>query len=424
MAIKELTKEKLGKSKAGWVWDRKRELWTTWKVDTYFLGERHKRQGFRSEKEAQQYVEKLELQEHLKEIGVVQLLKFPKVKEVFDRHRETLESQNAQTTFDRVTKKFLSVLPSPTMTLDELKRKHFKDYADLRIKEGIKAESANREITDLSSAIHKAGDYFESLENWVIPPKLIYRPKFESTERQRVITFDERRRLIEYLLKDKRTSEREKDFLARRRAGLVLYFGLLTGLRHGEIVGALKKEFDPNRRRLRVERFKTRKTGVRWTTFEPLTETQLWVITEADKLYPQGEYFFSAAGKIHNRIYDTIQAACKKLNIPYGANVADGFVIHDARHTFVTELEHGGIDSSTTRSFSGHSKDAMMKRYAHATTDSRARAMQVIERKIGVITNGSEDTETRLRRLYEQVKAGELTFPQFKKQLENSFPVF
>jgi hypothetical protein len=29
MAIKELTKEKLGKAKAGWVWDKKREVFFT-----------------------------------------------------------------------------------------------------------------------------------------------------------------------------------------------------------------------------------------------------------------------------------------------------------------------------------------------------------------------------------------------------------
>lgn len=296
---------------------------------------------------------------------------------------------------------------------------------DLRINEGIKAESANREITELSSAIHKAGDYFENLENRTVPAKLIYRPKFEETERQRVITLDERQRLIEYLLDNKNQNEREKDFVARRRTGLVLYFGLLTGLRHGEIVAVQKKrKFDQKRRQFRVERFKTRKTGVRWTTFKPLTETQMWVLSEAAKLYPQGDFFFSAEGKKHNRIYNTLRAACKALNISYGANVVDGFVIHDARHTFVTVLEHGGIDSSTTRSFSGHSKDTMLKRYAHATIDSRSRTMQTIEREIGVITNGIEDNETRLRRIYEQVKNCKLTFPQFKKSLEDSMSVF
>jgi len=122
MAIKELTKKSLGKSKAGWTWDRKRELWTTWQVDTVFLGERHIRRGFRSAKEAQDYLEQLDLQERLKEIGVVKVIKFPKVKEVFDRHRQTLETRKSQTTFDRVTKKFLSVLPSTNVTLDDLKR--------------------------------------------------------------------------------------------------------------------------------------------------------------------------------------------------------------------------------------------------------------------------------------------------------------
>lgn len=425
MAIKELTKKFLGKTKTGWFWDRRRELFVTYQVDTQFNGERHIRRGFRSEKEAKDYIEQLKTQERLKQIGVVQIIKFPKVKDLFECHRATLLERKQQTVFDRVTNKFISLLNNPNLTLDELRRKHFKDFSDTRIKEGIKAESANREITELSAAIHSAGDYFENLENWSVPRNLIYRPSFESTERDRVITLDERQRLIEYLLNDKKQSEREKDFIARRRAGLVLFFGLLTGLRHGEISALQKKEFDRDRRRLRAERFKTRKSGVRWTVFEPLSDTQLWVLAEADKLYPTGDYFFSATGKKHNKIYTTIRTACERLEISYGKNAADGFVIHDARHTFVTVLEHGGIDSSTTRSFSGHSKDSMLKRYAHATVDSRARAMQTIEREIGInILNGNGTASAELKRIYEQVRAGKMTFAEFRKSLENSLTVF
>lgn len=421
MAIKELTKEFLGKSKAGWTWSRKRELWTTWQIDVHFNGERYIRRGFRTEADAKEHLEKIKLQEKLKEIGVVQLIKFPKIKELFDRHRQTLETNKQISTFDRVTKKFLALLTNPNLTIDELKRKHFKDFADARINDGIKPESANREIGDISAAIHKAGDYFENLENWSVPENLIYRPSFEPSERDRVITTDERTRLINHLLSEKRSSEREKDFLARRRTGLVFYFGLLTGLRHGEISGIEKINFDPAARRLRVKRFKTRKSGIRWTIFEPLTDTQAWVLSEAEKLYPQSEYFFSISGKNHNKIYEILKTNCNHLNIPYGKNSAGGFVLHDARHTFITVLEHGSVDSTTARSYSGHSKDSMLKRYAHATVDSRARAMQIIEKEIGLGDNGQDE---KLKTIFEAVMSGEMSFENFKKSLKDSFTVF
>lgn len=422
MAIKELTKETLGKSKAGWHWDRKRSRWVTWEIITVFCGKRHQRRGFRSRIEAEKYLETLDVQERLKEIGYAETIKFPPVSELFRRHRETLETKKQQTTFDRVTKKFLKLLKMPNATLDELRRKHFKDFADTRISEGIRAESANREITELSAAIHKAGDYFENLENWSVPEKLIYRPPFEPAERTRVITTDERTRLIEYLLRERQPSERERNFHARRRAGLLLYFGLLTGLRHGELSAVRKSEFDRDRRRLRVERFKTKKSGVRWTVFEPLTDTQLWVLTEAEKLFPTGDFFFSRSGKNQNRIYLTLRLHAEKLGIAYGKNAVDGFVIHDSRHTFVTNLIQNGVDFATAKSLSAHSADNMLMRYSHVTPDSKTRALEIIEREVG---GGSETEKTqKLKEIFDLIQKGKITFPEFKKRMQDLSSVF
>ena len=38
MAIKEITSKALGKAKSGWRWDKKRELFVTFQVDTQFNG--------------------------------------------------------------------------------------------------------------------------------------------------------------------------------------------------------------------------------------------------------------------------------------------------------------------------------------------------------------------------------------------------
>lgn len=415
MAISEISTKILGKKKSGWRFDKKRELFVTWSVDTTFDGARHVRRGFLTKSDAEDYLDQLKVQERLKQIGVVNLIKFPTVKKLLDVHLSKL-SGKAETSARRVFKKFLGSLPKG-IKLDELKRKHFKDFVELRISEGLKAESANREITDLSSALHKAGEYFAELENWQVPK--IYRPPINDEGRERVITRDEQSSLLNYLLNEKKESEREKDFTARRRTGLIFYFGLLTGLRRGEIAGILKINYDRKLRRLKAERFKTRNSGVRWTIFEPLTDTQIWILDEAAKLYPSGEFFFSEQGKPHNKFYEIMEAACKKLKIDYGKNNPQGFVLHDTRHTFVTVLEHGAVDSSTTRSFSGHSKEAMMKRYAHATPASRARAMQIIERELG--GNLKPRDEEKLKALFEATQTRNLSFDEFKTGIESFY---
>jgi len=393
--IKELTKKSLGKSKSGWVWDRKRETFFTWQVDTQFNGERLIKRGFRSEESAKDYIEKLKTQERLKEIGVVQLIKFPKVKDLFARHKETLETQKTKTTFDRVTDKFLSVLPNKNLTLDELKRKHFKDFCDLRIKERVKAETANREVTDISAAVLSAGGYFENLENWSVPERLVYRPTFEPVGRTCVWTRDEREKLIKYLLRDREDFEHLKKFRTRRRSGFLLYFAFLTSLRHGELSALKKSNFDRTARRLVADRFKTKKKGVSVTVFEPLTDLHIWILTEAGKIHPEGEYFFSAKGKNHNKIYPLIQKSCEYLDIPYGAKVEGGLVLHDTRHTFVTAHDHAGTDRQTTRSFSGHSADGMADRYSHATFDSRKRALIYTESQFAIEGLGVEKKKMR-----------------------------
>lgn len=420
MGIKELTAETLGKKKTTeWRFDKKRELWVTYQARGEFDGAPHVRRGFKTAKAAADYLASLKVQSRLKQIGVVDLIKFPTVKKLFAVHLSKHDSKKSRTAANRAFTKFLSLLPA-NFKINELKRKHFKDFVDLRFKEGVKPETADREITDISAALHKAGEYFAELENWTVPK--IYRPVTGDAGRSRIITGDEWTRILKYLMRAADPSEREKDYRARRRTALIFYFGLLTGLRHGEITGLLKCNFDRRARSLRAERFKTRKSGVSWTTFEPLTETQVWVLNEAESLYPNGEFFFSDSGKPHNKFYDIMEAACKKLKIAYGKNNPNGFVMHDTRHTFVTTLEHGAVDSSTTRSFSGHSRDGMMKRYAHATPDSRARAMRIVEKEFGAsFDEGFDSTarEEKLKSFYEAVQNKQISFDQFKIALES-----
>ena len=417
MAITEITAEKLGKKKSGWRWDKKRELFVSFVVDTTFAGARHVRRGFLTEKAAGEYFDQLKVQERLKEIGVVSLVKYPTVKKLFDIHLSKFPPEKSKAIPLRVFKTFTSLLPSNAKT-DELKRKHFKDYAELRLSQGVVAETVNREITEISAAIHKAGDYFAELENWQIPK--IYRPTVSDEGRSRVVTRDERERLVNYLLRTREAKERPRDYLARRRTGLIAYFAPLTGLRHGEICALKKTDFDVRRRRLKATRFKTKVKGVAETVFEPLTVTQLWILNESEKLYPSGEFFFSERGLIHNKTYSILKAACKKLQIPYGSKTPGGLVLHDMRHTFVTILEHGAVDSSTTRSFSGHSRDGMMKRYAHATPDSRARAMQLIEREVGG-SHIAADADAELKTIFAEVWDHKLCFDKFKTAIESFY---
>lgn len=142
----------------------------------------------------------------------------------------------------------------------------------------------------------------------------------------------------------------------------------------------------------------------------------MWVLSEAGKLYTNGDFFFSATGNRHNKVYTILKNACLKLEIAYGANVENGFVIHHTRHSFVSSFIEGGVDIATAKSLSGHTTGDMLMRYAHSTADSRAKAMQLIEREVGAASN---DREEEFRGFYISAKAGKLSFKQFIKAVES-----
>ncbi len=416
MAIKLLTKKTLGKSKAGWRWDKKRELWVTYQLDTEFNGKRHVRRGFRTEKAAQDYHEQLKTQDRLIEIGYAQPIKFPSAAELFEKHTAAAETRNEKLRRKRVFKMFLKLLP-PNATIDEIERKHFKDYADRRIESGVKPETADREITPISSALTNAKNYYTGLDRWVSP--VIYRPPVPNEGRDRVVSTEEFEKLIPYLLREKQEKELPRSAFARNRAGLILYFGLLTGLRHGEICRLEKQNFNRRDRSLKAERFKTKKSGIRWTTFKPLPDVQIEILERAAGLYPNGIYFFSEKGKIHNKFYDVLKAACKKFGIPYGQGTDGGLVMHDARHTFVTNLMQGGTDIATAKSLTAHSTNDMLIKYSHANSQSKGAALRLASSSLtGNIVNSE-----KLKEVFDAVRSGNLDFEGFVKEL-NSFTVF
>ena len=73
--IKEITCQTLGKTKTGWRFDRTRQLWITFSVDTTFDGKRHVRRGFATKAAARDYLEKLKTQDQSIKIVYVKMFK-------------------------------------------------------------------------------------------------------------------------------------------------------------------------------------------------------------------------------------------------------------------------------------------------------------------------------------------------------------
>lgn len=61
--------------------------------------------------------------------------------------------------------------------------------------------------------------------------------------------------------------------------------------------------------------------------------------------------------------------ACERAGIVYGRFRDDGFIFHDLRRTFVTDMRKAGVNRSVTMEITGHSKNEVIDRYDQVNID-------------------------------------------------------
>lgn len=399
MSIRKVERETLDKFKPGWKRNPKTGLWYTYEVDYLDpeTGVRRRRRGFHSEQEAQKFVHDLGISLEMRRLGLVaKNTDFPFLRDVLQRAIGDLPSRRAKVRATTVFRSFLGVLPD-AMTCGMLRTKHYKDYAESRLRDGVRPETVNRESAMVMAALKKAHLNFPQLEDWS-PPKGYYAEADRRRKKERVITEKEQRDVLGWLYAE-RKGETDRDRLARRRAGLTFEFALMTGLRHGEIVGIRKSDVAEGR--LSVWRPKTKV----WTHF-PLTDEIQRVINEAAELFP-GEFLFSRQGRVMGRTWSTLRRACEAVGVPWGRD--GGIVLHTARHTFITRMLQAGVDIATIQSFSSHSDREMVMKYSHATEESRRRALGMV--------GGETDLDGELEEIYEAVRKKKMSLEEFKRKM-------
>ena len=62
-------------------------------------------------------------------------------------------------------------------------------------------------------------------------------------------------------------------------------------------------------------------------------------------------------------IRGALKAGCEKIKLAYGRSIEGGFVFHDLRHTFNTDMRKAGVQQSVIMAITGHSTRAMFDRY-------------------------------------------------------------
>lgn len=370
MAIKKFYSTK---AKAGWRFDGKR-FWS-YGFDIYLeSGKRKRDSGFGTKQLAENAVARIKLGEKEKTYKL-ETRKFPLLSEVLDKAVERIEDVKAKKRAVVVFNLWLSLLPAH-LRFNDITAALIRLYIDER-QDKIKASSVNREVTFIASAIHSAYIGFPELETFPTPRiPYLKQPK---SRRERLITQDEIIKILNYLFSPRRREERERDTRNRNRVGRVFKFALLTGARRGEINALAWSQIDFSAGIVQIVGLKTRFKQARNVRYLELTETMREIFAEQLAVDNFSEFVFSQTGNSITDYYEIFKAACESVGVLYGRKTRGGLVTHDARHTAITKMLQAGIDLATIGSISGHSDSHLILHYAHATRESRKKAVEVLD---------------------------------------------
>lgn len=337
----------------------------------------------------------------------------PSLAAVFAAHLPTLKSEQRRALFDRVTTVFLSLLPE-NIKINELRRAHFQKYIDLRFSQPnrfnggkpVVPETVNKELYAISGALKSAPLRFAELEDYQKP--VIPKAAARNRRRERLVSPEaELNVLLAELRAPRQFRQTEAHVCHRRRLADELEFRYLTGLRRAEATRLKWTNFDAAAAALR--------NVVRWKTdtvskFLPLPARAVEIIEARRESNKDFDYIFSQTGEVQNSDYRTLKTVCATLGIKYGKFTENGFVGHDLRHNFASEIIQV-TDIETAKSLTGHTGTDIFT-YLHTTERQQREAVGRREKR---------DRKVDLTNLYNLVITDQIDVAQFLRAINAIF---
>jgi integrase len=123
------------------------------------------------------------------------------------------------------------------------------------------------------------------------------------------------------------------------RTRAIVATGYFAGMRRGEVLNLTWDKVDLKNRVIKLEASETKDREKR-------------TIPICDALY-----------NLLKDIRSALRRACRDAGIPYGRKTKNGFVFHDTRHCFNTNMRKSGVPESVIMKITGHSTREMFLRY-------------------------------------------------------------
>jgi integrase len=368
------------RQRIGWKYDTRKKKYFSWGFDIRLADGRRKREsGFLSQAEVEAAVSRIRLAEKDLRYGFLIPKDLPTMRELADKHVSQFLNRNEQVRARRVLNTLCEEIPQG-LRINQVLTSHLNSFVERRQRDGQAPSSIDRELNIISSALHSAVDYYPELKNWNAPK--IPRPKRSKRKRERVISASEVTRVLTWLYSEKREDETEFRAANRRNVGHVFRTALLTGARKGELCKLRWNQVDWGAMVMQIVGTKTEKRSEQTVRYLKITKTLAEILRERLG-QSESAYVFTRDGKEVTDYYEIFAEACEAAGVTYGRDVPGGFVTHDARHTAVTRMLQAGRDLATIGSITGHADKTLILHYGHASTESKDRAMEVLENFAG-----------------------------------------
>jgi integrase len=151
-----------------------------------------------------------------------------------------------------------------------------------------------------------------------------------------------------------------------------LTIAMHTGMRPGEIKQLEWSHIDRKTGFIRLPATHTKENRAKVIPINHQVEEVLRSVPRPLK----GGLVLTYAGKRLGQLRTATKTASKKAGIPYGKKVENGFVLHDLRSTFKTNMVSAGVDKVYRDTIVGHSLEGMDEHYLIPSEKDLAEAMK------------------------------------------------
>jgi len=272
-------------------------------------------------------------------------------------------------------KKFNSVFGDTIV--GNIKPADLENYQAKRKLQGIADGTIDHEIGKAKTMVFKAFDNNmvsgDTLRAFKKIKKLVKR---NADARTRVLSSEEFERLLQY---------------SPPHLKAILSTAYYTGMRRGEILGLTWDKIDLKKRLIHLNASDTKDREARTI---PICE-KLYEVLRTIPRAIHDPHVFLFKGRPVKDIRTALRKACKQAGIEYGRFAKSGFVFHDLRHTFNTNMRKAGVPESVIMKITGHSTREMFDRYNTIDQEDTRKAVGRLETFLASVDqNVDQDQKT------------------------------